>query len=60
MNPDIETHIAAVQESDAPFIDRYEPDSPFADADGMVRYPNVNTVIEQIVLSKQFRYRQDR
>jgi len=27
---------------------RYEPDSPFADADGMVGYPNVNVILEQM------------
>ena len=39
-------HVASIEIDDSPLNQRYEPGSPFADADGYVSYPNVNSVIE--------------
>ena len=41
-------HVAAIELDDAPLQARYEPNSPYADAGGYVRYPNVNPVVEQV------------
>ncbi len=41
-------HIADILLDDAPPIMRFEPGSPFADKDGYVGYPNINTVTETI------------
>jgi len=41
-------HVKEVQKIDSPPILRFEPDSPYANEDGYVGYPNVNTVIEQM------------
>ena len=41
-------HIADILHDDAPPVKRYEPGSPFADADGYVGYPNIDPVIEQV------------
>lgn len=38
--------VLGIVESDAPLQQRYEPDSPLADEDGYVYYPNVNVVEE--------------
>lgn len=40
--------VKEIREDPAPLQARYEPGSPFADADGYVHYPNVNSVIEQM------------
>lgn len=40
-------HVAAIEEDDAPLVARFEPENPFANADGYVYYPNVDPVIEQ-------------
>lgn len=40
--------VAAIAEDDAPLFKRFEPNSPFADGDGYVEYPNVNSVIESM------------
>ncbi len=39
-------HVASIEIDDSPLNRRYEPGSPFADAEGYVLYPNVNPVIE--------------
>ena len=41
-------HVAEIKLDDAPLQARYEPNSPYADAGGYVRYPNVNPVVEQV------------
>ena len=40
-------HVAAIEIDQGPLRPKYEPGSPFADADGYVFYPNVDPVIEQ-------------
>jgi len=39
-------HVSSVQEDQSPFIRRYEPGHPDADANGYVNYPNVDMSIE--------------
>ena len=39
-------HVASIEIDDSPLNRRYEPGSPFADTQGYVFYPNVNSVIE--------------
>jgi flagellar basal-body rod protein FlgC len=34
------------QDKKAPFIEKYMPDHPGADASGMVKMPNINTLVE--------------
>ncbi len=41
-------HIHSIEIDDSPLTARYEPTSPYANTDGYVYYPNVNTVIEQM------------
>jgi flagellar basal-body rod protein FlgC len=41
-------HVAQIIEDEAPLRAKYEPFSPFANADGYVYYPNVDPVIEQV------------
>lgn len=41
-------HVAEIGIRQGPLPLKYEPDSPFADANGYVGYPNVNIVTEQI------------
>ena len=41
-------HVAQIATADGPLHRKYEPDSPFADADGYVGYPNINTVTESM------------
>ena len=41
-------HVAAVMVDEGPLMQRYEPHSPYANADGYVGYPNVNVVVEQV------------
>ena len=40
-------HVAAIQDEKG-FEPRYEPGNPYADANGYVKYPAVNTVFEQL------------
>lgn len=40
-------HVSSI-EGEAGFEPRYEPSNPYADADGIVKYPNVNVVFEQL------------
>ena len=39
-------HIATIEADDGPLRLKYEPDSPYADAEGYVGYPNINSVVE--------------
>jgi flagellar basal-body rod protein FlgC len=41
-------HVAAIREDMGPLREKYEPGSPWADARGIVEYPNINPVIEHI------------
>lgn len=41
-------HVADIIEDPSPFLKRYEPGSPYADAGGYVEYPNINSVVESI------------
>lgn len=38
--------VRSIETDDAPPLMKYEPDSPYADKDGYVGYPNVSTVVE--------------
>ena len=44
--------IAGIQSSQEPFISKYDPSHPDADANGMVQYPNVNPVEEMVNLTE--------
>ncbi|MDY7107183.1 MAG: flagellar basal body rod protein FlgC [Planctomycetota bacterium] len=41
-------HVARIDLDTGPLQPRYEPNSPHADADGYVYYPNVNPLVEQV------------
>jgi flagellar basal-body rod protein FlgC len=41
-------HVAAIELDDGPLRMMYEPDSPFANTDGYVGYPNIDIVVEQM------------
>jgi len=43
--------VAGIQASNDPFISKYDPNHPDADANGMVQYPNVNPVDEMVNLT---------
>ena len=47
--------ISEVRASNEPFISRYEPNHPDADAEGIVQYPNVNPVEEMVNLTEATR-----
>jgi flagellar basal-body rod protein FlgC len=47
--------VASIQASREPFMTRYEPNHPDADANGMVSYPNVNPVEEMVNLTEASR-----
>ena len=47
--------IKEVRASQEPFILKYEPGHPDADAEGIVRYPNVNPVEEMVNLTEASR-----
>ena len=47
--------ISEVIASSEPFITRYEPTHPDADAEGIVQYPNVNPVEEMVNLTEATR-----
>lgn len=47
--------IAGVQASKDPFIGKYDPNHPDADANGMVQFPNVNPVEEMVNLTEASR-----
>ena len=44
--------VAGIQVSQEPFLTRYEPGHPDANADGVVNYPNVNPVEEMVNLTE--------
>jgi len=41
-------HVRSIKLDDAPLRAKHEPDHPFADKDGYVYYPNINSTTEQI------------
>ena len=41
-------HVSSIEIDPGDLIKKYEPGSAYADADGFVSYPNVNSVIEQM------------
>ena len=41
-------HVASIEIDDGPLKREYEPGSPYADADGYVLYPNIDSVIESM------------
>lgn len=43
-------HVSEIRSDPAPFRKVYDPDHPFADADGYLNMPNIDPVIEQINL----------
>jgi flagellar basal-body rod protein FlgC len=47
--------VSGVISSSEPFITRYEPTHPDADAEGVVQYPNVNPVEEMVNLTEATR-----
>jgi flagellar basal-body rod protein FlgC len=47
--------VASIRTSQEPFVTRYEPGHPDADADGVVSYPNVNPVEEMVNLTEASR-----
>jgi flagellar basal-body rod protein FlgC len=47
-NSDLGVHVDAIELDDGPPRMKYEPGSPFANADGYVGYPNIDIVIEQM------------
>ena len=47
--------VKEVRSSREPFPTRFEPGHPDADADGLVRYPNVNPVLEMVDLTEASR-----
>jgi flagellar basal-body rod protein FlgC len=44
--------VAGIQASNDPFISKYDPSHPDADASGVVQYPNVNPVEEMVNLTE--------
>lgn len=47
--------VSGVIASSEPFITRYEPTHPDADAEGIVQYPNINPVEEMVNLTEATR-----
>jgi len=47
--------VASIQASKDPFINKYDPAHPDADANGIVQYPNVNPVEEMVNLTEASR-----
>ncbi len=47
--------VAAIRTSQEPFLTRYEPGHPDADASGVVSYPNINSVEEMVDLTEASR-----
>ena len=45
---DAGVHVQKIGFDQAPFQLRHEPGSPLADADGYVKYPNIDPIYEQI------------
>jgi flagellar basal-body rod protein FlgC len=47
-NSELGVHVASIDLDDGPLRMKLEPESPFANADGYVGYPNVDLVTEQM------------
>jgi flagellar basal-body rod protein FlgC len=47
--------VASVQTSSDPFVTKFDPSHPDADANGVVQYPNVNPVEEMVNLTEASR-----
>ncbi|BDU77482.1 flagellar basal body rod protein FlgC [Mesoterricola sediminis] len=47
--------VASIQASNEPFITKYDPGHPDADASGTVQYPNINPVEEMVNLTEASR-----
>lgn len=47
--------VREVRKSQEPFPSRFEPGHPDADGEGLVRYPNVNPVVEMVDLTEASR-----
>jgi flagellar basal-body rod protein FlgC len=47
-NSDLGVHVAAIEIDPSELTMKYEPDSPYANAEGYVGYPNVNMITEQM------------
>ena len=47
--------VAGIQASTEPFVTKYDPSHPDADANGVVSYPNVNPVEEMVNLTEASR-----
>jgi flagellar basal-body rod protein FlgC len=47
--------VSSIQTSNDPFIEKFDPNHPDADANGVVRYPNVNPVEEMVNLTEASR-----
>jgi len=47
--------VASIRTSQEPFLTRYEPGHPDADASGVVSYPNINSVEEMVDLTEASR-----
>lgn len=41
-------HVKEIELDEAPFMKKYKPGHPAADADGYVEYPNINSVVETV------------
>ena len=54
-SPVLGVGVSAIQTSQDPFISKFDPNHPDADADGMVQYPNVNPVEEMVNLTEASR-----
>jgi flagellar basal-body rod protein FlgC len=53
--PFMGVRVAQVQPSNDPFLTKYDPGHPDADANGIVQYPNVNPVEEMVNLTEASR-----
>lgn len=53
--PSVGVRVREVRASQEPWILKYEPGHPDADAEGVVRYPNVNPVEEMVNLTEASR-----
>lgn len=41
-------HVQEIRLDDSPFLQKYEPDSPFANEQGYVSYPNIDPMMEMV------------
>jgi flagellar basal-body rod protein FlgC len=41
-------HVREIELDPAPFMKEFKPDHPLADADGYIKKPNINSIMEQI------------